>query len=155
MMAKIGRPTKRTKAVVEEICSRIAGGESLRAICRDEHLPDRITVLRWALFDESFRNRYVQAREMQAESMADELLEISDDGMNDWMERRNADGECVGYTLNGEAVQRSKLRVDTRKWIASRLLPKKYGDRIQQEHSGSISLTLAERIERARNRADD
>jgi hypothetical protein len=66
--------------------------------------------------------------------LADELLEISDNGLNDWMER-NGEGN-VGWLVNGEAIQRSKLRVDTRKWVASKLKPKKYGDRQTFEHTG-------------------
>lgn len=64
---------------------------------------------------------------MQAEGMADEILEIADDGRNDWMEIQNRDGDNIGWKVNGEAVQRSRLRIDARKWLLSKLLPKKYG----------------------------
>lgn len=68
--------------------------------------------------------------------MADELLEIADDGTNDWMEKKNADGETIGWRENGEAMRRSQLRISTRQWIAERLLPKKYGAKVQNEHTG-------------------
>lgn len=68
--------------------------------------------------------------------MADEILEISDDGSNDWMERLGKEGEPAGWQLNGEHVQRSRLRVDTRKWILSKLAPKRYGDKLQHTGDG-------------------
>ena len=123
-----------TPEIGAEICERIATGESLRAICRHEPFPTARTVHRWIEDDvQGFRQQYARARERQAEWLADELLDISDDGSNDWMERE-------GFTtLNGEHVQRSKLRVDTRKWVASKLLPKKYGDRVDLNHNGTIT----------------
>jgi hypothetical protein len=68
--------------------------------------------------------------------LADELLEIADDGTNDWMKRFGKDGEDLGWALNGEHIARSRLRVDTRKWLLSKCLPKVFGDRIATEHSG-------------------
>lgn len=87
-----------------------------------------------------FMEQYARAREMQADCLVDEILEISDDGTNDWMERRSEDekgaGVGTGWILNGEHVQRSRLRVDSRKWFASKVFPKKYGDKIQAEVTG-------------------
>ena len=133
-----GRPTKYTSKLVNEICARLASGDSLRTICMEDKFPSKTTVLRW-LFDdkhEGFRDQYERARTMQAEIMAEEMLDIADDGTNDWMEKHGKDGESY-YQLNGEHVQRSRLRLDTRKWVASRLLPKKYGDKVQQEITGA------------------
>jgi hypothetical protein len=62
--------------------------------------------------------------------MADEMLEVADDGTNDWMLRRGSDEEDDLYQLNGEHLQRSRLRVDTRKWLLSKALPKVYGDKL-------------------------
>jgi hypothetical protein len=125
-----------TQEIADEILVRLAEGESLRAICRDLHMPDKATVLRWLQSNEEFRDQYARARELQAEGQADELLDIADDGTNDWVNRETRDGGTI-RVLDGEHVQRSKLRVDARKWIAARLLPKRYGDRIAHEHSGS------------------
>lgn len=119
-----------TAELGDEICERLVSGESLRAICRSDHMPSAGLVCRW-LGDEdkqAFSEQYARAREAQADTLADELIDIADDGSNDWMERNGKDEE-PGYALNGEHIQRSKLRVDTRKWIASKLKPKKYGDR--------------------------
>lgn len=129
-----GRPSVYTKKIAEEICHRIASGETLKQICRDEHMPDARTVRGWVLDDrDGFSPRYARAREMQFEAWADEINEISDDGSNDWMERENKDGSSV-TVLNGEHVQRSKLRVDSRKWLLSKLKPERYGD--SMKHTG-------------------
>ena len=136
-----GRPTKYNQNIDEEICTRLASGESLRAICLDDHIPHIATIMTWVFGNvkgtENFHEHYEIARQMQAELMADEINEIADNGNNDWME---SNGDSEGYRQNGEAIQRSKLRVDTRKWVASRLLSK-YKDKSETEHKGSINLT--------------
>lgn len=125
-----GRPSSYTEALADEICERLAEGESLRSICADEHLPNKSTVFRWLAGDEQFATRYAHAREAQADAMVDEMTDIADDGANDWMERKNADGACIGWQENGEALRRSALRVSTRQWIAEKLRPKKYGSKL-------------------------
>lgn len=133
----MSRPSLFTEELAIEICSRLASGESLRSICRDETMPGLTTTYRWLSERESFRNQYARAREDQADTLADEILEISDDGRNDWMIRvRDEDGKESGAVLNAEHIQRSRLRVDARKWIAAKLKPKKYGDKVIQEVSG-------------------
>ncbi|NSY17251.1 terminase small subunit protein [Neorhizobium sp. AL 9.2.2] len=131
-----GRPSDYSQDMADLICERITQGESLRAICSDDGMPHAGTVCRWLAKHEAFREQYAHARQAQAELMADELLEIADDGTNDWMEKKNADGENIGWRENGEAMRRSQLRISTRQWIAERLLPKKYGTKIQNEHTG-------------------
>lgn len=131
-----GRPSDYTPEMAAEICSRIADGMSVREMCTADDMPDKKTVFRWLGVHEEFRHQYALACDARAEHMADEILDIADNGENDWMERTNGDGENVGWTTNGEAIQRSKLRVDTRKWLLSKLQPKKYGDKVTQEHLG-------------------
>lgn len=82
-----------------------------------------------------FSAQYARARDIGLDAMADEILEISDDGTNDWMEKEGRDG-TTHYVVNGEAMGRSRLRVDTRKWLLSKIAPKRYGD--------SLTLTGAE-----------
>jgi hypothetical protein len=120
-MAKRGRPSLHTPELAAEICRRLAECGSLREVCRADDMPTEATVRTWALEDrEGFSAHYAKAREIAYSLMADDLLEIADDGSNDWMERQNADGSR--YTvLNGEAVARSRLRVDTRKWLPIKL----------------------------------
>lgn len=134
----MGRPLRMTRAIEDEICLRLALGESLIAICRDDDMPDRATVFRWLQDERSgdFRDRYAHAREQQADSFFDETKEIADDGTNDWMEQRDKDENLIGWRVNGEAVQRSKLRMEQRKWAAAKLKPKKYGEKIDVTTDG-------------------
>src|SRR5271157_3532722 len=112
-----------TAELAAEICRRLADGESLRKICRDDGFPNEATIRTWALEDvNGFGTQYTRAREIGYFGLADELVEISDDGQNDWMETN--DPENPGYRLNGEHVQRSRLRTDTRKWLLAKMLPK-------------------------------
>lgn len=136
--AVMGRPTVFSDQIATVILVRIAEGESLRAICRDEGMPDRSTVFRWLADPErkNFCDQYASAREYQADSLVEETLEIADDGSNDWMERRGEDGQGEGWRVNGEHIQRSRLRVDARKWFASKVAPKKYGDKQTTELTG-------------------
>lgn len=133
---KLGRRSDYTPEIAELICQRLADGQTLIEVCRDEAMPAESTVRRWALEDrEGFAAKYAQAREIGYLKLADELMEISDDGTNDWVERQNKDGST--YTaLDAEHVQRSRLRVETRKWLLSKALPKIYGDRLDLNHGG-------------------
>ncbi len=126
----IGRPTSYTEEIALAICERIADGESLRAICDDPEMPARSTIFKWLSENKAFSDQYARAREEQADALFDEILSIADDGRNDWMEKHGKDGECLGWQVNGEALRRSQLRVDARKWMASKLRPKKYGEKI-------------------------
>lgn len=124
-----GRPTDYTQEIADEICIRLANGESLRAICasdRDDFIPAMGTVFRWlaAPENQSFREQYAMAREVQAETMADEIVSI-------------ADGSGLDVEARVALSARDRLRVDSRKWVASKLLPKKYGDKITQEVTGA------------------
>lgn len=133
-MAKVGRPSEYNQQVAEAICERIADGESLRAICRDDAMPCKATVFRWLSQHAEFADQYAHAREAQADSLFDDVLEIADDARNDWMQR-NGEGD-VGWTVNGDHIQRSKLRLEARKWMAGKLRPKKYGERVMTELTG-------------------
>lgn len=135
-----GRPTTYTDDLANDICSRIASGESLRSICRDDAMPAMSSVMLWLVDGKHpmFSEQYTKARQIQAESLADELFDIADDGSNDWMAKHGKDDE-PGYVLNGEHVQRSRLRVDTRKWYLSKVLPR-FADKQQLERSGSIDI---------------
>lgn len=130
-----GRPTDYNQDLSDKICERIADGESLRTICSDDDMPNKATVFRWLAKFPAFSDQYARARDTQAEAIVDEILNIADDGTNDWMVRRNGDGENIGWQENGEALRRSVLRIDARKWMAGKLKPKKYGDKVQ--HTGA------------------
>lgn len=134
-MTKVGRPSDYSSDITTKICVRLGLGESLREICRDETMPSKTTVMRWLAEHAEFRDQYAGAREAQADYYAEEIIEISDDATNDFMKRKN--GDEVEEVENKEVLARSRLRVDTRKWLMARMSPKKYGDKITQEVTGA------------------
>ena len=127
----------------DAICERLVCGESLRTICADPAMPDKATVFRWLAANEEFRDQYARAREAQADVIFDEILDIADDASNDWMERIDEAGKNVGWQLNGDHVQRSRLRIDARKWMAGKLRPKKYGDKLELSGDADSPLSIA------------
>lgn len=114
-------------------------------------MPCMLSVYRWLFKYPEFSKNYTKAREDQAETLADDIVEISDNGTNDWMEINNPDNP--GYRVNGEAIARSRLRVDARKWIASKLKPKKYGERQEVEHT--LNVDLVDLLAKARTRINE
>lgn len=130
--------------VMDILCKKIASSTSSIITLLGEgyegnSLPDYTTIKAWLSADESISTQYARAKEDQAEFMAEEMLDIADNGDNDYMLKHGADGS-EAYILNGEHVQRSKLRLEARKWLMSKLKPKKYGDRINLDHAGSIGI---------------
>lgn len=117
-------PQEFDQILADKVCDLIMDGYSLRKIEAVDGMPKRLTILRWLRENKEFQTQYAHAREEQADFYAEEILDISDE--------KNADvffdlktGELK---VNGDAIQRARLRVDSRKWIASKLKPKKYGD---------------------------
>jgi hypothetical protein len=129
---KGGRPSGFNWQIAHDICDHIACGNSLRSFCNREDAPSQSMVFRWLRENEKFREYYVRAREDQADTFIDEIKDISDDGSNDWMERRYGD-EMV-WVVNGEAMGRSRLRIETRKWIAGKMKARTYGDKLETTH---------------------
>ncbi len=137
-----GRPSSFTQKVADTICDLLIEPKSLRAICATKGMPDMKTVMRWLANNESFRQQYARARDLQADVIADETSEIVDDGSNDWMASNKPDNP--GWKENGEAIQRSRLRFDQRRWYLSKLAPKKYGDRLEVDATvqGEIKILI-------------
>lgn len=118
----MARPTKYTEKLAEKICERIASGETVRGIGRDPKMPDAATIFRWAALDhEGFHEQYARAREVQAENMFEEIVEIAD-GASDVI-------KSGAEKKSGAFAQVERNRVDTRKWYLSKVLPKKFGER--------------------------
>lgn len=134
----MGRPSDFTQEIADIICERIADGESLRSICSDDEMPARSTVFRWLARVDGFSDQYMCARDEQAETLFDEIIDIADDGRNDWMKKQNEDGETWGWRENGEAIRRSQMRIDARKWMAGKLKPKKYSDKIAIDQKTTV-----------------
>lgn len=112
-----GRPSSYTDEMADAICGAIAEGASLRQICELEGMPGRRTVLDWLEKHEDFRAKYARAREHQADVMDDLVLHVAD-------------------TCDSENYQAARVKIAAYQWRASKLRPKVYGDKVQQEHTG-------------------
>ena len=121
-----GRPSGYSQELADLICERLADGHSLRAICEAEGMPSRSMVFRWLDAYPEFGDQYARAREDQAESLADEIVAIADQ-MPPMTDSGSTDSGHVSWQKN---------RIEARKWVAAKLKPKKYSDKIQQEVSG-------------------
>lgn len=128
-MAGIGGISEYTPEIGIEICNQLAEGLSLRTVCTGEGMPDKRTVFNWLRKYPEFKAAYDIAKQEASDALVEEIQDIADDGRNDYM--ASLDPDNPGYKLNGEAINRSRLRVDTRKWIASKMKPKKYGDKLE------------------------
>lgn len=120
------------------ICERIADGESLRSICDDEDMPARSTVFRWLGENEAFRSQYSYAREAQADALFDEILSIADTPVLG--EKTKTDAEGNTEVTTGDMIEHRRLQIDARKWMAAKLRPKKYGDKIEVAGDASSPL---------------
>jgi len=138
---KTGRPTDYTKDMADKICEKIANGRSLRSICAEDGVPPMKTIYRWLEANEEFRHQYARARDKQADYFAEEIIEIAD----------SAEAESA-------AVSKAKLQIDARKWAASKIAPKKYGDKQEidvKSSDGSMTPTVRLNAEEFRKIAED
>ena len=119
--------------IAERICADLAKGMTLKQVCRQDGMPDESSVRQWALEKEDFAPLYARARELGYQVMADELIEIADNGTNDWM-KREEERTGVQAFVDHDHVTRSRLRLDTRKWLLAKALPKVYGDKLTTEN---------------------
>jgi hypothetical protein len=110
-----------TQELADEICDRLATGETLRTIIRDSHMPDRVTIYRWLDAHEDFRNQYTPARSQQADHYFEQIIDES---------------------FSSHDAQIGRLRVDALKWVASKMQPKKYGDKLEIETKGDSAVTI-------------
>jgi len=125
----------------------------MRTVCRPDDMPAMSTVFKWLRERPDFSQQYARAKAEAADVLVEEILDIADDATNDWMEVHAKDAVAAGYRLNGEHVQRSRLRIDTRKWIAAKLKPKKYGERVGLDHGVQPANPLADLIQRMQGTA--
>lgn len=117
-----GRPTSFSQNIADEICVRLAKGETLRTIiATSDHIPDRTTIYRWIQSNEGFRNQYAQARAEQADYYAELIVDES---------------------FSSHDAQIGRLRVDALKWAASKMAPKKYGEKIEIETAQPLTLSF-------------
>ena len=114
----------------DSILDELMTGKSLRKILMQKGMPPRITVFRWITDDEEKRNKYAQAREIYADDMFDEMLDIADSTDEDLINLDNGK-----QAINHHVIMRDRLRIDTRKWNLSRMFPKKYGEKLDLSSS--------------------
>lgn len=126
-----------TPALFTLICQRISEGESLRQVCSDPDMPSKSTVMRWLREKPELQDQYAIARDELLDHWAEDIISIADDSSMDTMEGTNKHGDVV-EVANHANVQRDRLRVQARQWLLSKLAPKKYGDRVDVEHSGEV-----------------
>ncbi len=133
-----GRPTDYCKEMADLICERVATHTiGLKQLCSMyEDLPVQSTINLWRFKHAEFSEQYAQAKLMQADLLAEECLDIADDDSRD----HKINPETGDEYLNTEFVARSRLRIDTRKWLAAKLLPRQYGESKKEEDNGSVSL---------------
>lgn len=108
-----------------EVCRRIAGGESLREICETDGFPAHNTICDWLRADRTFADQYARARETQADGFFDEIVKIAD---------------------TDEDPARARVRIDARKWVAGKMRPKVYGEKVEVEHSGNLQIESIKRV---------
>lgn len=120
-MAERGRPTKFTQKLADEICGRIVSGESLRRICESDDMPSPSSVFKWLRENDVFSKQYARACEERSEAQIEELLELGDTALK---EAKRADPKAAGAI-----VQAVRLKADNIKWNASKMKPKKYGEK--------------------------
>jgi hypothetical protein len=117
--------------IIDLICKELSGSnKSINTIIKEHNLPDYTTVRDWIRNNEDFSHKYACAKEDQADFLAEEIIEIADDSSQDELHTE------FGIKENREFINRSRLRIDARKWVASKLKPKTYGDKIDHTTNG-------------------
>lgn len=124
-----GRPTTYTQELADDICERLACGESMRSVGRDDGMPALSTIFKWMRTYPEFSEQYDKAKTESADALVEDMLDIADNQAAQEVETDGVKASCV----TAVGVSHAKLRVDTRKWAASKLKPKKYGDRLQSD----------------------
>lgn len=137
----VGRPSKFSQDLAENICEQIANGKSLRAICAEDDMPSTTTVFKWLNENQDFSEQYARARDRQADHYFEEIVEIAD-----------------SVEADSAAVAKARLQVDARKWTLSKLAPKKYGEKTEldvKSSDGSMTPTVRIDAEEYRKIAED
>ena len=131
-----GAPEAQPAAWLDDLCAWLAAGKTMRAFCREPKRPSDWTIYDKMRQDAEVASRVARARDVGYDVIAEECGAIADDGSNDWMETRN------GPAVNGEHIQRSKLRIETRLKLLACWNPRKYGAKQEIEHKGAFTVTI-------------
>jgi len=140
-----GRPSNYTPELGDLICEGVSERKSLVKICNDDSMPAPRTVYSWLRKHPEFLQNYEQAKEDQADAMVEDMLQIADDEVAQPLIGDNGkpvllDGSPV-MVRDAVGVAHARLRVDTRKWAASKFKSKKYGEKSTTVHEGNVGLT--------------
>ena len=134
-----GRPSKYSPDLAAEICAQIAEGSHLAKVCRGDGMPVLRTVYNWLQEREDFAAAYDRARQVRADTWEGEIAEIADDTSQDYVDKVKPDGETY-RAFDAEHVQRSKLRIDARKWLMAKAAPKKYGEHLSVDSTSEVTV---------------
>lgn len=146
-----GRPSIFNQKIADRICKLVSTHPwGLKRLCNHyEDLPDHSTINDWRLKHKTFSSSYAQAKLIQADLLAEDCLDIADDVHFDTIIKESKDGDEY-EVANNEWINRSRLRVDTRKWLAAKLLPKQYGDAKRVEELEGQNSALREESRKLR-----
>lgn len=132
MAKKVGRPSTYNFKIASKLCEQLSMGLSLRTVCSQEGMPDASTVFDWIRAHDEFAKQYARAKEESADALFEETIDIADDSLT------VALAASDNPKLAGSLVQAQRLRVDTRKWMMSKMKPKKYGDKLDLTSDGKV-----------------
>lgn len=154
----VGRPSTYTQELADKICEQLADGKSLRTVCAQEGMPVMSTVFKWMREHDEFSNQYAKAKEESSDAMAEDLLHIADTPVMGEIRTIKPDGTVE--IKQDEMLGHRRLQVDSRKWLMSKMKPKKYGDKIDMTSDGeklgvALSAEQADQLIRARAKRSD
>ncbi|MDH0114064.1 terminase small subunit protein [Rhizobium pusense] len=137
----MARPSSYSVEVADTICERLAEGKSLNSICASDDMPHKATVFRWLSSHDEFRDQYARAREAQADVLFDEILDIANTPIEGTKTKLDKDGEVVEIS-KGDMIEHRRLQIDARKWMAGKLRPKVYGDKLDVDLTGALDFVV-------------
>ena len=146
-------PSRKYNAgIAMKLCAELMKKRSLASVCKDPGMPSTATVCAWLANPkfEEFQREYYKARRVAAELYIDEIFEIADDTEHDWKPTFNKAGDIKGWKPDNEAIQRSRVKIDIRKWYASKMIPRMYGENMDITHG--VTGDLAELLKAASNK---
>lgn len=132
----MARPSSFNQKTADSICERLASGLSLREICRNKGMPSKATVFKWLGENSTFSDQYARAREAQADLLVDEMVAIADQPKLGTKRKRTSDGKVEETTF--DMTEHRRLQIETRKWVAARMRPKKYGDKLDVDQKTTV-----------------
>ena len=136
--------------IFEYVCQEIEKGKALRNVLKDENMPSTSTFYQWLDNDEVKAKQYARATEVRADIIFDDILAIADENTNDTSINENGI-----EVVNNDVIQRSRLRIDARKWVLSKLNPKKFGDKTDITSGGEKIQNMPTSIQVEINKANE